>query len=215
MALNRYSLSKISTVPPTGGRGDAQAPSVRKEENMGRPTTKSELLRAAAENYREMNALISSLTERELETPFDFTKMKSKKEAHWERDKNLRDILIHLYEWHRLLLSWVQSNEKGEYKAFLPEPYNWKTYGEMNREFWRRHQNTSLEEAKKLLEKSHREVMELAETFTDEELFSKGIYIWVGGSTLGSYFAANTASHYSWAMKKLKAHRKNCKMLSV
>ncbi len=40
--------------------------------------------------------------------------------------------------------------------------------------------------------------------------FPKGVYQWVGGSTLGSYFVSNTASHYDWAIKKLKAHRKNC-----
>ena len=65
---------------------------------MSRPVTKSELLNAAEKNYEEMNKLISTLSEKELETSFDFTKMKSRKEAHWGRDKNLRDILIHLYE---------------------------------------------------------------------------------------------------------------------
>ena len=28
----------------------------------------------------------------------------AKKEAHWSRDKNVRDVLIHLYEWHQLML---------------------------------------------------------------------------------------------------------------
>lgn len=80
----------------------------------------------------------------------------------------------------------------------------------MNVAFWKKHQNTSLDEAKELLQKSHCEVMRLAESFSNEELFSKGVYQWVGGSTLGSYFVSNTASHYDWAIKKLKAHRKNC-----
>ena len=66
---------------------------------MGRPVTKSELLTAAAKNYEEMNELIASLTEKELSTPFDFP---DKKEAHWKRDRNVRDILVHLYEWHML-----------------------------------------------------------------------------------------------------------------
>ena len=99
---------------------------------MSRPVTKPELLSAAVKKYEEMNKLISSLSEKELETAFDFTKMKSKKEAHWGRDKNLRDILIHLYEWHQLLLNWVSANEKGEARPFLPATYNWRTYGEMN-----------------------------------------------------------------------------------
>ena len=80
----------------------------------------------------------------------------------------------------------------------------------MNVEFWNKHQKTTLEEAKSMLQKSHTEVMRLMEHFSNEELFSKGVYKWVGGSTLGSYFISVTASHYDWAMKKLKAHRKNC-----
>lgn len=177
---------------------------------MGRPTTKTDLLTAATANYEKLNALISGLTEQELSTPFDFSDDMKKKEAHWKRDRNLRDILIHLYEWHQLLLNWVYSNQRGDARPFIPAPYNWKTYGDMNIEFWKKHQSTSLEEAKGLLQKSHAEVLELAETFTNEELFSRGVYQWAGGSTLGSYFVSTTASHYDWAMKKLKAHKKNC-----
>lgn len=180
---------------------------------MGRPTTKTDLLQASAEKYEEMKALISSLTEKELATSFDFTKMKSKTQAHWGRDKNLRDILIHLYEWHHLLLDWVTANQKGENASFLPVPYNWKTYGEMNVAFWKKHQNTTLEEAKAMLEQSHKEVMALAENFSNQELFEKDMYPWVGGSTLGSYFVSNMSSHYNWAIEKLKAHRRNCKQL--
>lgn len=80
----------------------------------------------------------------------------------------------------------------------------------MNVEFWKKHQSTSLEDAKNMFQKSHNEVIKLAEIVSNEELFSKGVYKWVGGSTLGSYFVSVTASHYDWAMKKLKAHRKNC-----
>jgi len=107
--------------------------------------------------------------------------------------------------------AWLNRNQKGENKAFLPEPYNWKTYGDMNVEFWKKHQATSLSKAKDLLEKSHSDVMNLIENFTNEQLFSKGFYKWTGGTTLGSYFVSSTSSHYDWAMKKLKAHQKNCK----
>ena len=175
---------------------------------MARPQTKEDLLIAANENYEKLNGLIEKMSDKELTTPFDFSKDEKKKEAHWKRDKNLRDVLIHLYEWHQLILNWVKSNQKGEEKPFLPEPYNWRTYGDMNVEFWKKHQNTSLEDATKALQKSHKEVLKLAENFTNEELFSKKVYKWVGGSTLGSYFVSATSSHYDWAIKKLKAHQK-------
>ena len=175
---------------------------------MTRPKTKENLMIAAKENFEKLNTLISKMSDKELTTPFDFSKDEKKKEAHWKRDKNLRDVLIHLYEWHQLILNWVESNQKGEEKPFLPEPYNWRTYGDMNVEFWKKHQNTSLEDATKALQKSHKEVLKLAENFTNEELFSKKVYKWVGGSTLGSYFVSATSSHYDWAIKKLKAHQK-------
>ena len=178
---------------------------------MPRPETKNDLMIVAKESYEKLNLLISKMTSEELNTPFDFSKDKKKKEAHWRRDKNLRDILIHLYEWHKLILNWVCSNQKGEEKSFIPEPYNWRTYGDMNVELWKKHQNTSLEEATKALQKSHKDVLKLAENFTNEELFSKKVYKWVGGSTLGSYFVSATSSHYNWAIKKIKAHQKNCK----
>ena len=177
---------------------------------MARPQTKEDLLIAAKENYEKLNTLIAKMSDEQLTTPFDFSKDEKKKEAHWKRDKNLRDVLIHLYEWHQLILNWVESNQKGEEKPFIPQPYNWRTYGDMNVEFWKKHQNTSLEDATKALQKSHKEVLKLAENFTNEELFSKKVYKWVGGSTLGSYFVSATSSHYDWAIKKLKAHQKNC-----
>lgn len=169
---------------------------------MPRPETKNDLMIVAKKSYEKLNLLISKMTSEELNTPFDFSKDKKKIEAHWRRDKNLRDILIHLYEWHKLILNWVCSNQKGEEKSFIPEPYNWRTYGDMNVEFWKKHQNTSLEEATNALQKSHKDVLKLAENFTNEELFSKKVYKWVGGSTLGSYFVSATSSHYNWAIKK-------------
>ena len=169
---------------------------------MPRSTTKNDLMIVAKESYEKLNLLISKMTSEELNTPFDFSKDKKKKEAHWRRDKNLRDILIHLHEWHKLVLNWVRSNQKGEEKSFISEPYNWRTYGDMNVEFWKKHQNTSLEDAIKVLQKSHKDVLKLAENFTNEELFSKKVYKWGGGSTLGFYFVSTTSSHYDWAIKK-------------
>lgn len=177
---------------------------------MGRASTKADMLADATRNYEKLRRVIAEMTEKELTAAFDFSSDDKKKEAHWRRDKNLRDILIHLYEWHQLLLHWVDANRRGENKPFIPAPYSWKTYGDMNVEFWQKHQETPLEQAKTMLNGSHGAVLELAEGFSDEELFTKGIYPWVGGSTLGSYFVSTTASHYDWAMKKLKAHRKNC-----
>lgn len=175
---------------------------------MPRPTTKQDLLIASDDRYVKMWELIDSMTQIELDTPFKFGSELLNKEAHWKRDKNPRDILVHLYEWHELLLRWVESNQNGVQASFLPEPYNWRTYGDMNVAFWEKHQNTSYEESKRMLQESHDAVMKLINHFSDDELFAKGHYSWTGGSTLGQYCVSVTSSHYDWAIKKIKAHIK-------
>lgn len=91
---------------------------------MGRPTSKVDLLRAATAGYEEMNKFIASMTEKELATPFAFDE--KKKEAHWKRDKNLRDVLVHLYEWHQLLIGWIAANRTERNSLFFRN----RTHGE-------------------------------------------------------------------------------------
>ncbi len=176
---------------------------------MARPKTKEELIHAANSQYEKLFTLIHSMSDVQQLAPFDFNESSLGKEAHWMRDKNIRDVIIHLYEWHQLVIQWITSNLKGETKSFLPKPYNWKTYGVMNIEFFNKHQGTSYELSKELLQESHTKVVELINSFTNEELFVKQHFSWTGTTTLGSYCVSSTSSHYDWAIKKVKKHIKN------
>jgi hypothetical protein len=164
---------------------------------MARPTTKLQLIDQSEENFKKLFGLINSLTVDEQEKSFSFD----------DRDKNIRDVLVHLYEWHQLLLNWVKSNSAGKKTSFLPEPYNWKTYPQMNVEFWKKHQTTFYQQAILMLQKSHAEVMSLIDTFTNEQLFTNKLFSWTGTTSLGSYCVSATASHYDWAIKKIKKHK--------
>ncbi len=179
---------------------------------MPRARCKDDLMKFSEENYSKLMEMISAMTEKQLSTPFDFSDDTSKKEAHWSRDKNVRDVLVHLYEWHLLLLKFIENNSKvtdsKSAVAFLPPEYSWKTYGAMNMVFWKNHQNTSLETAKDQLAETHKKVLALAEKYTNEELFTKKYFPWTGTTDLGAYFVSATSSHYDWAIKKIKAHCK-------
>ena len=161
---------------------------------MPRPTTKSDLIQAANDQFAKLWTLIDEMSDEE----------KSADIVPNERDKNVRDVLVHLYEWHCLLLNWIQTNTNGKPAPFLPAPYNWKTYPQMNVAFWEKHQSTSYTDAETMLNKTHKEVMALIETFSNEELFSKGTFDWTGTTTLGSYCVSATSSHYDWAFKDIK-----------
>lgn len=177
---------------------------------MARPTTKKDLLNVSNENFKKLWQVVDSMPDKASDTVFDFSNDLKKKEAHWQRDKNLRDVLVHLYEWHQLLLNWSNSNLAGNKSNFLPDPYNWKTYGEMNFEFWKKHQNTDVEYAKKQILASHESVLALIQSLSNEALFTKQFFDWTGTTSLGSYCISAMPSHYDWAIKKLRAHTKNC-----
>ena len=166
---------------------------------MARPSTKEQLKQAGEDNFNKLFALIDSMTKEEQEEVFSFE----------DRDKNIRDVLAHLYEWHQLLLNWINSNQSGTKANFLPEPYNWKTYPQMNVVFWEKHQKTSLAESITLLGKSHLDVLALIDAFSNEELFTNKYFSWTGTTSLGSYCVSATSSHYDWAIKKIKKHKKD------
>jgi hypothetical protein len=175
---------------------------------MPRATTKTDLVIAANEQFGKLWKLIDTMSNEQQNATFGCEMAAASKESHWSRDKNVRDVLVHLYEWHQLLLKWINSNRNDMAKPFLPEPYNWKTYPAMNVAFWTKHQNTPLMDAKKMLNESHKDVMALIETFSNDELFTKKTFSWTGVSTLGVYCVSATSSHYEWAIKKMKTHIK-------
>lgn len=175
---------------------------------MARPKSRLDLLDTANAQFDKLVALIGTMSASTRSADLYYGETFSRSEAHWSRDKNLRDVLIHLFEWHKLLLQWIISNKAGQDRSFLPEPYNWKTYGDMNVEFWRKHQETSCEDAERLLAQSHRDVMRLIDGLTEAELFENKHFTWTGTTTLGSYRISATSSHYEWAIKKLRAHIK-------
>jgi hypothetical protein len=167
-----------------------------------RPSNKDELIKAAQDNFEKLMSMAAE------NVTFNPKIAETGKELHWGRDKNVRDVLVHLYEWHNLLLNWVNENKKGNKCNFLPESYNWKNYGDMNVEFWKKHQNTSFEESVKMVNESHSRVMSLILELSNEELFEKKHYNWTGTTSIGAYCISATSAHYEWAMKKIKTNKK-------
>lgn len=179
---------------------------------MARPTTKIELLTAANTQFEKMWKLIDGMTADEQTAKFCFDITEKDKEAHWKRDKNLRDVLIHLYEWHQLLINWVNSNRSGDsITPFLPAPYTWTSYADMNIGFWEKHQAASYADSREMLLRSHKNVIDIIESFSDEELFTKAYFKWSGTTNVGAYCISATSSHYDWAMKKIKRQIKALK----
>jgi hypothetical protein len=65
---------------------------------MPRATTKTDLIIAANEQFDKLWKLIDTMSDEQQNATFSSEMAVAGKEAHWSRNKNMRDILVHLYE---------------------------------------------------------------------------------------------------------------------
>ena len=161
---------------------------------MPRPTTKNELIAAATSGYTKLNALIESLPPEKLEASFGFE----------DRDRNVRDVVMHLVAWHQMMRRWYDEGMAGDKPAIPGEGYTWQTLPALNQVIWEQAQQTPLHQARAELANTHEAMLALIAAHSDEELFTKKRYHWTGTTSLGAYLISSTSSHYDWAMKKLR-----------
>ncbi|MCO4780778.1 MAG: ClbS/DfsB family four-helix bundle protein [Candidatus Cloacimonetes bacterium] len=166
---------------------------------MPRPKSKAQLLEQSGEGFNQIFILIDSLSKQEFNAKFRFE----------HRDKTIRDVLAHLHEWHCMMLLWYKVGMGGE-KPFMPaKGYTWKTTPELNQNIWAQYQDASYDEVFKLINESHHSVKQLILKHSEEELFTKKYYSWTNSTSLASYLISSTSSHYDWAIKLLKKHKKS------
>ena len=170
---------------------------------MPRPKNKEELLHLAEENFEKLLTLIDSLTPEQREAEYLFDN---------NRDKNVRDIVMHLHFWHLMMLEWYEKGIRGEKPDMPAKGYTWRTIPALNAEIWKKCQDYTLSEALKLLRTTHDRELGIIQGHSDEELFEKRRFKWTGTTSMGSYFISNTSSHYDWAMKLLRKYKKSLKV---
>jgi hypothetical protein len=159
---------------------------------MTRPTTKSALLSQAQDNFSRLFALIAPLSEQERALPGV--------NDVWA----VKDVLAHLYAWHRLFLTWYEEGMQGQ-KPPMPAPgYSWKTTPALNESIFQKYREEPEPRLRTLLEETHQEILALLEGHSEEEIFTKKLYAWTGTTSLGSYAISATASHYHWAYELIR-----------
>lgn len=173
------------------------------------PQTKAELKQEIQDTFRELSQLIQTADDSLLTRQFAPAKENARCTT-FEQGNNMRDILMHIYEWQRLQSLFVSNIRKGSPKDFIPEPYR-RNYKEMDRLNMEKHQQIPFKKSWELLSSSHEEMLSLLETFTEEELFGKKVFKVTYTTTMAAYFISVTSQPYSKAVKKLKNHIKLAK----
>lgn len=165
---------------------------------MPRPKTKPDLLVQSQQNFDKLMSYLADFTHAELTETFPEGTM----------NRNVRDVLGHLYHWHLMMLRWYEEGMKGEKPAIPAEGYTWRMTPELNYKIWEECQSTDLDTTIRLLRDSHQQVHGLIEQHTDEALFEKKRYKWTGSTSLGAFLISSTSSHYDWAFKLIRKCKK-------
>lgn len=160
---------------------------------MPRPTSKSELVAAGEAGYDKLINRVDALAGQQ-GREFEFE----------DRDRNVRDVLAHLLEWHRMLRRWYDEGMTGGKPKIPGEGYSWQTLPALNQKIWQAAQTQQLAEVQSALARSHADMMTIIDSHSDEELFTKKCYRWTGSTSLAAYLISATSSHYDWALAKLR-----------
>ncbi|MFY0652757.1 MAG: ClbS/DfsB family four-helix bundle protein [Cyclobacteriaceae bacterium] len=166
---------------------------------MPRPKTKAELLESSQKNFERLKALVNSFSQKEQEFEFPGGTL----------NRNICDVLAHLYHWHLMMMEWYSVGMSGLKPDIPAKSYTWKTVPELNYQIWENYKNESLSSVLAKLNESHLLIMQKINQHTNDELFEKKRYRWTGTISLGAYLISSTSSHYDWAYKLIRKSRRN------
>ncbi len=91
-------------------------------------------------------------------------------------NRNIRNVLGHLYLWQEMFLNWYKIGMQGEKPALPKESYTFADTPKLNHEIWENNQNILLNEMLILFQNSFQKVYSSIKKHTDDELFTKKKY---------------------------------------
>jgi hypothetical protein len=157
-----------------------------------RAKTKKELLESIRTTREALDKKFSKLTPKEMVWPGSMD------------DWSVKDILAHLVDWEQRFIGWYKAGLRGEIPETPASGFTWKELPQLNQEGYETHKNETLEHVLDQYEKSYQEIHELVEGMQEPEIFEAEYYEWTGNSSLLSWIASNTSSHYNWARRNIR-----------
>ena len=127
-------------------------------------------------------------------------------------DWSTKDILAHLVDWEQRMIEWYQAGVRGETPETPAPGMTWRDLPHLNEIGYQLHKDETLEKVLDQFHQSYEQTLKLIKAMSEKEIFEPGYYSWTGKSTLLSWIAANTSSHYAWARRNIRTTviRKGC-----
>jgi len=155
--------------------------------------TKEALLRDIDEQYSDLQQLLGGVPASQYKEP-----------DVWGEGWTVHDLIAHLLAWQKLFLAWYGTGQRNDVVRMPAPGYTWSETPRLNRDIWCEYRDVPTTDVQTEFAATHIELRRLAGASTPEALLVPGQFAWTGRSTLATYLAANTASHYRFAVRVLR-----------
>jgi hypothetical protein len=154
--------------------------------------TKMELLEAIEAEHRSLNKCIEMLSVEERELPGVCHEWSAK------------DVMAHLVEWKKMFLGWYEEGLQGRNPITPAKDLKWTQTPALNDRIYRKWKGERWEVILAEFESTYAQMLKLAHSISEEELFRKQLYPWLRVWPLSRWIAAQTSSHYRWARTRIR-----------
>ncbi len=158
--------------------------------------TKEELLSAIQYEYRQLKDAIRDIDARRMEIPGVC--------GEW----SIKDLIAHLVAWKLMFFNWYRRGLRGENFQTPADDLKWNQTPELNERIRQHWKNEPLASVLDQFESTYAEILELARSLPEEQLFKRYLYPWMNTVYLARWIAAQTSSHYRWARILIKKWKK-------
>jgi hypothetical protein len=156
------------------------------------PQTKAELLDAIVTEYRLLKQCLDAVPAGQFEA------------AGVCHDWSVKDVVAHLVEWKKMFLGWYAEGLRGGNPMTPAADLKWTQTPLLNERIYRKWKDAPAEVVLAEFESTYAEMLALARSLPEKELFQKGLYPWMRVWPLARWIAANTSSHYRWARTRIR-----------
>lgn len=162
---------------------------------MGIPTTRDELLAAIHGGYVSLTADLARV-------PADRTREATMPGHVAGTLMSPSDLVAYLIGWNRTMTGWFADEAAGREPVIPAAGYTWRDLGALAQSFYAARIDTPWHELQGELGSAYREVVELVESRSDDDLYGRP---WFGTNPAGRMIQFNSSSPYANARRRIRA----------
>ncbi|QQE10792.1 ClbS/DfsB family four-helix bundle protein [Planctomycetota bacterium] len=121
------------------------------------------------------------------------------------------DVVAYQIGWGELLLSWEESEMRGEEVCMPCEGFKWNELGKLAEKFYKQKKGKSLKVLRKEWEAVYSKVRAWIESLDEEEVFEVGMREWTGEKwVMAKWVQVNTIGPWKSARTKVRKFKREC-----